>query len=204
MTAPLASSSEIVDALTEIGLNQDGFLTAGQAAGVNIDGYALARLVKSGLLERDGRGLYRLKPFPRSERAELWRAVLVPGVQRSKGIAAVLCDGTALSLHSVSTINPKAVEVSVPRSARLRRELPRGLTVYRRDYPEEDVTRIDGLPTTTLFRTLVDLIANRKELQFVAEALNEAPKRLLLTSQESDTLSAMRRLDPRIIRALKA
>jgi len=55
------------------------------------------------------------------------------------------------------------------RSARLRRELPRGLIVHRRDYPEEDVTRIDGLPTTTLFRTLVDLIVNRKELQFVDE-----------------------------------
>jgi len=188
-----------IETISEIAQDQDGFLTAAQAADRGVDGTALSRMVKQRLLERDERGLYRLLPYPISERAELWRAVLAPGVQRSDGLAAVLCDGTALGLYEVSTINPSRIEVAIPRAARLRRELPKGLVIERRDYPPEDVTRMNGLPVTTLFRTLVDLIRERKDLQFVDEALVEAPKRGLLTTSEAQSLSHLRALTPKMI-----
>src|SRR5579875_498264 len=193
------STSAILTELSQLAATQGGFLTAAQATAAGITWQALNRL-----LEREERGLYRLSHLPIGENAELWKALLWPALDRSDGVRAVLCYGTALSLYDVSTINPKKTDVAVPRAVRIRRRTPPppGLELHRKSYPPEDVTTVQGLPATTLFRTLADLIARKGALQFVDEALESPRTRSLLTSKEFDTLQAMRALDQRALTVL--
>jgi predicted transcriptional regulator of viral defense system len=190
-------------ALSEVARAQDGFVSASQADAAGVDRHQLQRLVAQGLLERDDRGIYRISPFPESERAELWRAILWPSVHRNDS-RAVLSDGTALSLFEISTINPNEIAITLPRSLRLRRDSPPGVRIHRRDYEPQDLTTIYGLPVTTLFRTLADLMVDGSELQFVDEALQNAPARGLLTSKELRSLKALRDIDSRLLTILNA
>jgi predicted transcriptional regulator of viral defense system len=159
-------------------------------------------LERQGLLERDSRGLYRLTSYPVTDDAELWQAVLWPGL-RSDKLQAVLSDDTALSLYEVSTISPVGVDVTLPKAVRVRRSKPRGFRLRYRDYKPSDLTRIRGLPTTTLARSLLDLIVDERALQFVDEALETAPRRSLLTSREVTTLRALRTGDRALLEALQ-
>jgi predicted transcriptional regulator of viral defense system len=200
------STSELLNKLTQLAASQGGFLTPGQAMAVGVDREPLKRLVKQGFLEREQRGLYRLTHFPTAENAELWRALLWPTLDRSDNVCAILCYGTALSLYDVSTINPKKIDVAVPRTARFRRSTPPppGLQIHLKNYPPEDITKVQALLATTLFRTIADLIATNTITQFVDEALDNPRTRSLLTRKEFDTLKALRTLDQRALALLQA
>lgn len=194
--------TEAIESLADLARPQDGFFSVGQAVGNGIDRHQLQRMVEQRLLERDRRGIYRLVPFPESDRAELWRAILWPAVERSDG-TAILSDGTALSLYDVSTINPSVIDITVPRSRRLRREPPAGIRVNRRDYDAADLTTVSGLPITTLYRTLIDLIVSGRNLQFVDEALEHARTKALLTAKELRGATAMRTIDDDLLALLR-
>ncbi len=200
------STSEILNKLTQLAASRGGFLTPGQAKAVGVDREPLKRLAKQGFLEREQRGLYRLSHFPTDENAELWRALLWPTLDRSNNVCAILCHDTALSLYEVATVNPKKIDVAVPRATRFRRSTPPppGLLIHQKSYPREDITTVQGLPATTLFRTIADLIATNPMTQFVDEALDNPRTRSLLTSKEFDTLKAMRVLDQRALALLRA
>ncbi|MBV8750852.1 MAG: hypothetical protein JO103_14195 [Candidatus Eremiobacteraeota bacterium] len=192
--------------LSQLAGTQGGFLTAAQAAAAGVRWQTLNRLTKQGFLEREMRGLYRLSHFPVGEDAELWRALLWPAVDRADGIHAILCYATALSLYDVSTINPGTIDVAVPRPTRIRRSTvpPPGLQLHQKSYPSEDIATAQGLPATTLFRTIADLIATKRALQFIDEALENPRTRTLLTTKEFETLKAMRSLDQRALTVLRA
>jgi predicted transcriptional regulator of viral defense system len=196
------SRRDVYIALAELGSGQAGYFLASQAAAAGIDRFRLQRLERQGLLERDSRGLYRLANSPITDDAELWQAVLWPGLRDGK-LQAVLSDDTALSLYDASTISPVGVDITLPKGARVRRGKPSSYRIRYREYKRSDVTRIRGLPTTTLARALLDLIVDERALQFVDEALDAAPKRGLLTSGEAMTLRALRTGDRRILEALR-
>jgi predicted transcriptional regulator of viral defense system len=191
-----------LEALAEVAQRQNGFLVSRQAVEAGIDRHQLQRLVAQRVLERDDRGIYRIAIFPDSDRAELWRAILWSAVQRDDALA-VLCDATALSLYDVSTINPTKIDIAIPRKTRLRRDPPSMVRVHPRSYTSSDVTDIDGLPVTTLFRTLLDLITKNGELQFVDEALANPRSRGLLTAKELRSLTTARNLDPDVLAVLR-
>jgi len=182
---------DVVAALSDLGSGQAGYFLASQAAAAGIDRFKLRRLERQGLLERDSRGLYRLASYPLTDDAELWQAVLWPGL-RDNTIQAVLSDDTALSLYEVSTISPVGVDITVPKGVRIRRGKPRAYRVRYRVYKSTDITKIRGLPATTLARSLLDLIVDARATQFVDEALELGPQRGLLTTREATTLQALR------------
>lgn len=198
MAKPL---STLLSDLSELGQAQGGFVTAAQASAAGVKQPDLRRLTAQGFLEREQRGLYRLSHLPLDENAELWRAVLWPMLDRSESVPATLCYGTALSQYDVSTINPKKIDIAVPRDSRFRRNAPppSQVQIHSKTYPAEDLTTTRGLPSTTLYRTIADLIAINAELQFVDEALANPRASALLTNQEQQTLAAIRLLDRRAI-----
>ena len=67
-----------------------------------------------------------------------------------------------------------------------------------------EVTHVFGLPVTTLYRTLFDLIVSSEQHQFVAEALDESPRRGVLTIKEADELLSLRRVGPALIKKISA
>jgi predicted transcriptional regulator of viral defense system len=198
------SPSATLSKLSDLAAPQGGFFLASQALAAAVDRDRLKRLTKQGFVRRERRGLYRLTHLPIDDKAELWIALLWPSLDRSGYVPAVLCYGTALSLYEVSTINQEKIDIAVPRKTRFRRSaLPPGLRIHQKEYPLDDISRAQGLPATTLFRTIADLIALNSMTQFVDEALEEPRTRTLLTNREFDTLTALRSLDNRALALLR-
>jgi|SRR5579872_6274338 len=186
-----------LDKLADIASIQEGFFSAVQAAEKGVDRFALQRLVQAGLLARGPRAVYRFASYPPTDRGELWEATLWPSVGKiqrdNRRLFGVLSHGSALELHAVSTINPSTIDLTLPRYYRVRRAAPSLYRLHFADLPPTDVVKTEqGLPITTLYRTLLDLIAERSQLQFVDEALERAKT---LTGSEIQKLRALRTLD---------
>jgi predicted transcriptional regulator of viral defense system len=203
MASAISDRAGLYSKLVDLGSGQGGYLTAGQAASIGVDRFRLGRLEGQGVLERDSRGLYRLVAHPIVDDSELWAALLWAGLRGTEP-EATLSDDTALSMYDVSTISPVRIDLTVPKRARLRRvSVPPRYRVRHRNYAPTDLTRVRGLPTTTLARTLLDLIMEKRRLQFVDEALENAPNRGLLTASEVSTLRGLRFGDPALIDAVR-
>jgi predicted transcriptional regulator of viral defense system len=187
-----------LEALRELAEGQEGYFSAAQAITAGVDRHRLQRLTGQGIIERDTRGIYHFPTYPLGDRAELWRAVLWPSGRRGD-VLGTLSHGTALSLYDASTINPSSIDITLPRSIRVRRTIPRTYRLHFRDYDPDETTKLQGLPVTTLFRTLFDLILDYTEFQFVTEALDSAQQKGLLTSNEIKRLKAFREVDPTLI-----
>jgi len=203
VASPVSDRADRYAKLVDLGSGQGGYLLASQAADVGVDRFRLGRLEGQGVLERSSRGLYRLVAHPIGDDSELWAAALWTGLRGAEP-DTTLSDETALSLFDVSTINPTRIDVTIPKRARLRRRsVPSRYRLRYRNYAPKDITRIRGLPTTTLARTLLDLVLDKRALQFVDEALENAPKLGLLTKREAETLRALRFGDPALIDAVR-
>jgi predicted transcriptional regulator of viral defense system len=79
--------------------------------------------------------------------------------QLRSDVTGVLSHQSALLLHDLSDVNPPQVHITLPKAFILRREPPKWLAVHRAEFDPNDVELINGLPTTTLRRTLCDLHA---------------------------------------------
>lgn len=142
----------------------------------------LTRLVRSGTLEKVGRGLYRLAGHPLSEHESL---VLVA----SRVPQAVFCLLTALQFHGMTTQLPRQVWIA----------MPRGSHTPRIDYPPLRMIQAtgpvysEGIEAHTLDRTEVRIYGiaktvadcfkhrNKIGLDVAIEALKEARERKHVT-----------------------
>jgi predicted transcriptional regulator of viral defense system len=87
------------------------------------------------------------------------------------GPGAVLSHRDAAALHDLRSSGATRIEVSTPAKSR-----PTGIQVHgRRSLAAEDVTTVDGIPVTTVARTLVDL-AGVVHHELLAKALSEAER----------------------------
>ena len=94
--------------------SQKGLLRANDLQDIQAPRIVLTRLTASGLLERVGRGLYRLSSQPGSE-LEGGAAVATKVPQ------AVFCLLTALQFHELTTQLPRHVWISMPRGSHVPR-----------------------------------------------------------------------------------
>lgn len=139
---------------------QHGLVRASDAARAGVHPQILGRLVRSGVLQRLGRGRYRLAGSPLGPHADA--AAVASRVPRG-----VLCLLTALRLHGLGTHLPGEVWVLVPRNAGRPRSAWPELRVWRasgaglRVGIEEIV--VDGVKTrvTGASRTVVDCFRRR-------------------------------------------
>ena len=136
------------DTLYKIVEDQGGYFTAAQARDVGFSWERLSNNVKVGQFERVSRGVYRFVKFPNSRYEDLFIAWLRAGPE------SVISHESALSVYKLSDIIPSEIHVIVPRTASRRRK---GIKYHTNRLSENDVTRREGLPITTLPRTLADL-----------------------------------------------
>jgi len=188
---PRTRYPEDLDFLLPIAEAQEGFVSAVQAAEEGIGHPDLARLTTSGHLERALVGVYRLARWPIAPHGNLWALLLWA---TSKRWPAVLSHRTALALHGGSDINPSRVDLTVPRHVRFRGAKPKSLVIHRRGIAHIDTIRIEGLPCTTLYRTLLDLMVDRVAVDTVEHVLDgKRPKEL--SESEFERLRAVNRLE---------
>ncbi len=154
--------------IAEVAGGQAGVVSAEQLHRIGLSKSGIARRAGKGILHPLHRGVYAVGHTALSNRGRQWAAVLACGAD------AVLSHTTAGALWGVTKF-VSAIEVTTPRSLRLRT----GIVLHRtRRLDPVDCTSIDGLPVTSLHRTLVDLAESLAEPR-VAKAVHESEVRRL-------------------------
>ncbi len=174
------------DVLRELAADQAGLVTARQAGAEGITGVRLVQLERRGRLERVSRGLYRFPTWPSEELQQYHQAVLWPQVHRSLEYALISHESAA-ELYNLTQLNPAVVHVTVPRKARIARDLPRWLRLHFEDVADADRSYERGTPTVSIPKTIEQIAPYG--LDVVHRAVSEARERRLLREDELERLA---------------
>src|SRR5580704_3026618 len=161
------------DELISLAEENDGLVTADHARQAGFTDSVLARLVQRGRIERTSRGVYRIPYLTPGRFSQYREAVLWARANRGPEQVAI-SHSTALAAYEISDVNPRAVHITVPKAARLRRQKPKGIVVHREDLSAEDITIHEGMPLTTISRTVADLLKSGERVDLIRQAISDA------------------------------
>ncbi|MFF9028713.1 substrate-binding domain-containing protein [Streptomyces iakyrus] len=172
------SQADVLRALDARAAGQWGLVTTAQAKLDGVQGVQLLRLERSGALESVGHGVYRLaaSPSPEHLRIKVAWLRLDPGTpaqdRRTDGPrSGIVSHTSACAVHGLGGRPADPVELTVSSRRTTRDET---VVLHRARTDAEDITVVDGLPVTTVARTVVDLLEDRADAArtgtFVAEA----------------------------------
>jgi len=135
---------------------QYGVFSAAQARSAGASPEVIRWRLETGFWERLTRGVYRLPGAPNTWKQRLWIALLVAGP------GAVVAREAAAALWSVPGFAQGPIEILAAHGMKDHR-LPFGHFHESRSLPAAHVAIIDGIPVTTLERTLFDLAGSINE-----------------------------------------
>jgi predicted transcriptional regulator of viral defense system len=181
------------DALYRIAEQQAGYLTARQAATAGFSWERLSDYSKRKRFQRVARGIYRLSQFPASRFEDLFVAWLRCGRK------SAISHESALTVYELSDVIPAETHVTVPRTASRRRK---GIRLHTNQIRPRDVVKREGLPVTSVPRTVSDVGKAGLSEDHVERAIREALQRGLTSKQE--LLSEAKRRGGRAARLIKA
>lgn len=180
------------EALYRIAEQQAGYFTARDA---NRAGFSWERLTdysKRGHFNRVAHGIYRLAQFPASRFEDLFVAWLRCGPR------SVISHESALGVYDLSDVMPSETHITVPRTASRRRE---GIRLHTNQLDRKDVVKREGLPVTSVPRTISDVAKSGLSEDHVDRAIHEALQRGLTTKPA--LLNEARRRGGRAARLLR-
>ena len=175
------------DELVELAEDNDGLVTAEQTRSAGFTDSVLTRLVQRGRLERTSRGVYRIPHFPPGRFSQYREAVLWAKANRGPDNLAI-SHATALAVYGISDANPHLIHLTVPKSARLRREKPKSVIVHRADLTKDDITVHEGIPLTTISRTVTDLLRSGSRIDLLRQAISDARREGYIRHAEAGKL----------------
>jgi predicted transcriptional regulator of viral defense system len=176
-----------MDELYALAEEHDGLLASKDARVLGIQDSVLVRLAQRGRLERMSRGVYRIAHFPVDRLAQYREAVL--WAQASQGPERVaLSHETALLLYGISDVNPARVHLTVPMSARLRREHPEWVLIHRADLTPQEISQHEGMPVTSVERSVMDVLSTTHRTDIARQAITDALREGLLTAAQANSL----------------
>jgi predicted transcriptional regulator of viral defense system len=175
------------DELIALAEEHDGFLTAKQARDAGIADSVLARLTQRGRLERAARGVYRIPHFP-SDRFTQYREAVLWAKADDGPENVALSHATAFAVYGISDANPASVHITIPRNARLRRVRPKWVEIHHAELTDDDLTVQEGLPITTVGRTVQDMLASTGQVGMVRQAVSDARREGYIDSAEAQRL----------------
>lgn len=172
----------IWDLVVERAAEQHGYVTTRDARELGIDPTQLRLLAARGRLDRVGRGAYRVPLLPRGDHDDLAEAV---AWTLGRG---VISHESALVLHGISDVNPSRVHMTVPRDNYPRAAGGELYRLRRRNLPAADVTETDGIPVTTVERTVRDCLADGTDPYQLRLAIDRAEAEGLLRKAVAEAL----------------
>ena len=181
--------------LVTIAEDHDGLFTSELARDAGFADSVLVRLAQRGRIERTARGVYRIPYVPLNRFSQYREAVLWAKAHRGPAESA-LTHETALVVYGISDANPASIHLTVPSKTRLRREIPKAIVVHHADLAPDEIATVEGLPVTTIARTIADLLESGGRVDLVRQAITGARKEGFISSAE------VRRLRGRLQRHL--
>ena len=132
---------------------QHGVFSRRQAIEVGATPALIYRRAKAGRWRRVAPGVYAIPAWERTMKQRVMAAVLqVPGSAASHRCAALL--------HRLDGVRAAPIEITIPRSSG---GSPVQVTIHRSDdLIADDVVVVDGIPTTSITRTLVDISSHMR------------------------------------------
>jgi very-short-patch-repair endonuclease len=131
--------------IAAVARRQHGLITAAQLARAGLDDATVVRRAQAGRLHRVGRAVYSVGHASLSQEGRWMAAVL------EAGEGAALSHLAAAKLWEIWRRRVTTIDVLSPRRSRLPH------VHWTRHLAPQDITRRDGIPVTTVARTLVDL-----------------------------------------------
>lgn len=172
--------AEVLARVSQLAAGQWGLLTAAQAEREQVPRYRLARLVDAGLLERLEQGVYAVTAAEADERRRLRAAWLAldPGRTAEERLGDLAASGvvshtSAAGLYGLGDLLDDVPELTTT----IRKQTRRGVRLHRADLTATDVTLVDELPTTTVERTVADLLRDGHDVDHVATIVGEGVRR---------------------------
>ena len=164
--------------------SQGGLFTAIQAEEAGYSRKNFAYYVKTGKWEKLGRGIYRLKLFPEVEHEHLIYWYLWS--RNREGIPqGVISHETALFLYELSDLDPRKIHISVPKSFARSAKIPKGIQIHKASFKNEEIREMEGFKLTTVLRTIIDLIEEKRiSEEFIEQAVKEAKQKGMLTQMD--------------------
>jgi predicted transcriptional regulator of viral defense system len=163
-----------LDRLFSVAEGQAGYFTTAQARQAGYSRGLVAHHAKSGTFERVRPGVYRLARFPGSAREDLYIAWLEAGPR------AVVSHDSALELYGLSDLLPVETHVTLPRTSSRRRS---GIRMHTTAVGAEDVAVRDGLPVTSVARSIADVARGGGSVELIGQAVHEALARGLVSEE---------------------
>jgi hypothetical protein len=166
-------------AIAQIAERQHGVVSLLQLPALGLGARAVRDRVAAGRLHRVHRGVYAVG-HPRLTISGRWMAAVL-----ACGPGAVLSHRDAAALWDIRKSGRAAIDVTTPR--RGGRSLS-GIDVHRtRRLLPQDATNVDGIPCTTVARTLLDLaeVVNRRQVE---RACDQADLERLLDATALDAV----------------
>ncbi|HEY9411687.1 MAG TPA: type IV toxin-antitoxin system AbiEi family antitoxin domain-containing protein [Jiangellaceae bacterium] len=177
--------------VADIASGQAGMFTAAQASAAGVPAQALNRLASRELVERIAHGVYRLTGTPAMPLDDLRAAWLAtdPGVLAAErltgeGIDVVVSHRSAARLHELGDLEADIHEFTSQTRRQSRR---RDVRFHRGTVQDSDVTVVDGLPVTTIERTIEDLARAHVDGGHLASVVRDA---ILTSHVPPDTIAA--------------
>ncbi len=140
--------------LSVLATDQDGLVSSAQID-ASTTPWGRRRLLESGWLERTVAGVYKVAGVPETHRFELRRGLL------ALGEPSWVSFESAASLHRLDRSDDTAIEFTVLRSRRGCADSSIGTIHTSQSVPLLDRVTVDGLPTLSATRTVLDLALAR-------------------------------------------
>lgn len=171
--------------LADVAAEQWGLVTTAQARALGVSAQGVARLTNQGSLERMTHGVYRVSgapPEPLDELRAAW-LTLDPSLRAAERVRdaapAVVSHRSAASLHGLGDLDADLHEFTTVGRKQSRRP---DIRLHRGHLAAGEWTVADGLPVTTVARTVADLAAVRVDGGHLASVVRDA----LTVKQVSD------------------
>ncbi len=181
---------------------QGGYFTSAQALEAGYSYRQQHYHTQRGTWLKIGRGIYRLRRYPPSEREDLIRLTLWSHNQKGEA-QAVASHETALSIHQMSDIMPSKIHLTVPKRG-FRKEPPVGVILHRGTLSGDEIEQHYGYRVTTPLRTLLDAAASPISQEHINRAVQDAIDKGLIRYRLLAGIEASPGIQARIELALAA
>ena len=170
--------TDVLATLEMVASDQWGIVTTAQAGREGVERLQLSRLAEKGDLERARHGVYLLPSHQAGPQDEIRAAWL--SLEPKKFIderwddewPVVVSHESAARIHGIGRLIPPKFTFSTGGTKQTRQQ---GIRIYtRRTLAEGDIVSVDGLPVTSIARTVADLAEQKVERGYLADLVADA------------------------------